>query len=254
MNSVFRVPTALFAGLLLAGLAGVPLAGQDADAARSADLVRAALGGSDDGEAWAALESEAMAAADGPFVLRGLRARDGGLLLELGGYGLPTLEQVMKAGAPTRVVVSLPGARTSLPHGYAPERVSGFVSVRVRQAPFGVEVEAELPPGTAAVLDEDGAGVAIRPVTPAAEARGALPTAASVPALMQWTARTWLDGLRAGRPLALFPLAAVAALALLALTWMWGRRRPSGAAWQATSDARRLADRLAPSVPVGSDR
>lgn len=252
MNSAFRIPTALLAGLLAAGLA-IPATAQDAPPL-SADLVREALRGPGDADAWTALESEAVAAADGPFVLRDVRSDDGGLLLELAGYGLPTLEQVMKAGAPTRVIVTLPGARTALPHGYEPAAVQGFAAVRVRRAPFGIEVEAELPAGTAAVLDEDGQGVRIRPVAPVATPTPAPNAGSSIPDLVSWTARTWVDGLRSGRPLALFPLAAVAALALLLLSWAWARHRAEPAVWQGVSDARRLADRLAASVAGRAER
>lgn len=255
MNALFRVPTALFAGLLVAAVASAPLGAQEGEVGISAELVREALRGPGDGSAWTALEQEAVAAADGPFVLRELRVDADGLHLGLGGYGLPSLEQTMKVGAPTRVVVVLPGARTALPHGHEVGVHRPFSSVRVRQAPFGVEVEAVLPAGLAAVLDEDADGVRIRVASASVDTGASRAAARLGPALAAWTARTWLDGLRAGRPLALFPLAAVAASALLLLSLLWGRRRSGATAtWQGVSDARRLADRLAPAIEPRGER
>lgn len=234
--------------LALASVVAAPLSAQDRPAAR-AELVREVLSSPDAGDAWSALESEAVEAADGPFLLLAARfdELEGSLILDLGGYGLPTLEQSMKAGARTRLVVSLPGARTGLQHGLELAAGDQFADVRVRQAPYGVEVEASLPEGVAALIDETAEGVRIRAVAeapPTAAASPAQPFAADELAVAAQVARAWVGSLKAGRPLALFPTLGVAALMLLALGWLVARRRAPTPAWHGASDAQRLADRL----------
>lgn len=239
-------------GVLLALLIAVgPVAGQAPQSGLDADLVRQALNGPSDGVAWSELEGEAMVAAEGPFVLRDLRfASEGGseLLLELAGYGLPTLEQVMKSGTSTRVVVSLPGARTALPHGFELADTRGFDMIRVLQAPHGIEVEATLPAGTAAVLEESADGVRIRPALPAPVVIAAAPAGTDIAEVARWAAGHWVDALRQGRPLAVFPLVGMGALSLLFLTWLWSRGRGVSPGWGGATDARRLADRLSASA------
>lgn len=236
------------AALLALVVSAGALIGQEPEPTLDADLVRRALAGTSDEAAWSALEGEAIAAADGPFVLRQLRFEGDGseLMLELAGYGLPTLEQVMKAGAPTRVVVSLPGARSALPHGFEMVDPRGFDVVRVRQVPGGVEVEALLPEGTAAVIDESADGVRIRPVQPAATSAQTAGT--DLTAVAAWAVERWIEALRLGRPLAIFPLVGVGALSLLLLSWIWTRSRGGSAGWTGATDAQRLADRLSASA------
>lgn len=228
-------------------LLALPLSAQDRPAAR-ADLVRQVLATPGDGDAWSALETEATAAADGPFVLREVRVRaeEGVLALELGGYGLPTLEQSMKAGRRTRVVVTLPGARSALPHGIQIPSAAGFDGIRVRHAPFGVEVEATLPEGMAAVIEETADGVEIRSLRRIATVVSSPPRSAAGDRLSVLIAvgRTWVASLRAGRPLALFPAAGMAALLLVCGAFLLVRRRPAGRSWQTAADAQRLAERL----------
>lgn len=221
--------------------------------AARAELVRQVLTSPDDGDAWSALETEATEAAEGPFLLRALRfdAPGAALALELGGYGLPTLEQSMKTGARTRIVVTLPGARSALPHGFEVAAGDRFGDVRVRHAPYGIEVEATLPEGVAAVIDETAEGVRIRivdgaPVAAAADIVAVGPSlfAADEISMVLHVARAWLVALRAGRPLALFPAIGMGALLLLIGSWFIVRRRSSVPTWRGASDAQRLADRL----------
>ncbi|MEK9509609.1 hypothetical protein WI460_15530 [Gemmatimonadota bacterium Y43] len=236
-------------GLVAVLVSAAAVVGQTPEPTLDADLVRRALAGTSDEAAWSALEGEAMAAAEGPFVLRQLRFEGEGseLLLELAGYGLPTLEQVMKPGAPTRVVVSLPGARSAVPHGFELADPRGFQEVRVRQAPHGVEVEALLPAGTAAVIDEAADGVRIRPVTPAA-AVAQEGSGTEIATVAVWAVQQWVEALRLGRPLAIFPLVGAGALSLLLLSWIWARGRNAASGWSGATDARRLADRLSASA------
>ncbi len=238
-----------FAGVGLLGLLLVasPASSQDRTAAQ-ADLVRQVLAAPDDGDAWSALESEATASADGPFMLRGvaLRPDDGVLALELGGYGLPTLEQSMKAGRRTRVVITLPGARSALAHGTQIASAAGFEGVRVRHAPFGVEVEASLPEGMAAVLDETSEGIEVRSLPGAVQPLSAPASRAADDALavLRAVGQTWLVSLRQGRPLAVFPVVGMAALILLLGSVLLVRRRAHPRSWQTAADAQRLAERL----------
>ena len=229
-----------------------PLTAQSG-AAVTRDLVRQVLSSPDDGAAWSALESEAAAAGEEPFTLRNVRVDEefGGLLLDLGGYGLTSLVQVTTtAGTTTQIVVSLPDARTALPGGFELAGVPGMTDVRVRQEPFGVEVEANLAAGTAAVIDETAEGVRVRPVggLEAVQPTTSLPEPAAARGLdraaVTLFARSWLDALKAGRPLAVFPLLAVGVLTLLALLWLTFRSRPTGRLWHSVADAQRLADKL----------
>lgn len=224
------------------------LAAQTRPAVR-ADLVRQVMSSPDDGDAWSALEVEATEAADGPFLLRALRfdVSDAALAIDLGGYGLPTLEQSMKTGARTRIVVSLPGARSALPHGFEVVAGERFADVRVRHAPYGIEVEATLPEGVAAVFDETAEGVRVRAVERVETAAIAAPepgSAAAEISVVLHVARAWLVSLRAGRPLALFPAIGLGALFLLIGSWLIVRRRSPAPTWRGASDAQRLADRL----------
>jgi len=242
----FVVPilAALGAAFLLAGA----LSAQDRPAVR-AELVRQVMSSPDDGEAWSALETEATEAAEGPFLLRALRFErsEGAIALDLGGYGLPILDQSMKTGARTRVVVTLPGARSALPHGFSLVAGAQFDDVRVRQVPDGVEVEATLPEGVAAIFDETADGVRVRAVAQAVPVAAVIPEsrfAADEISVVLHVARTWLVSFRAGRPLALFPAIGIGAFLLLMGSWFLLRRRSTAPAWLGASDAQRLADRL----------
>ena len=255
MTRVARFSVLIGLAVLAGGSATVApaqVAAQPRPAVR-AELVRQVLTSPDDGEAWTALETEATEAADGPFLLRALRfeAPDAALALDLGGYGLPTLEQSMKTGARTRIVVTLPGARSALPHGFEVAAGDQFGDVRVRHAPSGIEVEATLPEGVAAVFDETADGVRIRAVdgaiaTVAAGVVGAPESrfAADEISMVLHVAQAWLASLRAGRPLALFPAIGLGAFLLLIGSWFMIRRRSSAPSWRGASDAQRLADRL----------
>ena len=141
----------LVAALATAGVLGA----QSPDAPLDAELVRRALAGTTDPADWTMLEEDALTAAAGPFVLRDVGVAEASVLeLGLAGYGLPTLDQGLKPGEPTRVVVSLPGARSVFPHGYELAEPGDFTSVRVQQGPDGIQVVALLPPGRVAVIEE----------------------------------------------------------------------------------------------------
>lgn len=243
------------------GAVGVAAAQEPGDPPLDAEVVRRALTGTGEPSDWATLEEGAIAAADGPFVLRDLRVDDASTLeLRLSGYGLPTMEQVMKPGTPARVVVSLPGAQSALPHGHELTESGAFTTVRVGRGPEGVRVEAVLPVGMVAVIDESAEGVRIRPVEAASPlgpafgtARGDVPDGGSGAAADGLVATTLhhlgvrLDALRGGRWEALLPLGGLVALVLILASGLRLRDRERAGGRGSATDARRLAERLAPS-------